>query len=476
MVKDTTYYELLQVQTTATELEIKKSYRKLAIRYHPDKNPGDEEAAETFKKISEAYQVLSDKEQRVKYDQYGIQEGGASEMADPEKFFDDIFGGESFVPYVGELTLLKNLTKEMELQNEEEAEELSHQKEQEEAERYYDTHKSSASPSMALGDSSLNNLSAEEQKKLIESEKKKRLEEEREKLEEEQRIHREEIQKDLTEKLINRLSLYTETDKSSDVTESFKEKFRLEAENLKMESFGLELLHTIGSIYYNKANTFLKSEKTFWGIGGWYGTLKEKGGIIKDTYSTISIALDAQNTMQELAKMTDRRERELQKEASDKDNKESSEETKQADESSSEDCKPLNGETAKSSEHTETLNVDEIPDKNSGDNKNTKEEEDEGPVPTDEEVAEMEKLLMGKILAAAWRGSHMEISSNLREVVSNVLYDERVPKSKRIERAEALKIMGTIFKDAKRSKWEAEEAKIFEELVAEATQKKAKKK
>ena len=82
MVADTTYYDLLEVKSTATELEIKKSYRKLAIKYHPDKNPGNELAAETFKKISEAYQVLSDKEKRVRYDQVGIQENGGSVAGD----------------------------------------------------------------------------------------------------------------------------------------------------------------------------------------------------------------------------------------------------------------------------------------------------------------------------------------------------------------------------------------------------------
>ncbi|GME84343.1 unnamed protein product [Ambrosiozyma monospora] len=100
MVADTTYYDLLQVAPTATELEIKKSYRKLAIRYHPDKNQGNEEAAEIFKKISEAYQVLSDKQLRTKYDQVGLQEGVDAKVDDPEEFFSQIFGGEAFLDYV----------------------------------------------------------------------------------------------------------------------------------------------------------------------------------------------------------------------------------------------------------------------------------------------------------------------------------------------------------------------------------------
>lgn len=489
MVADTAYYDLLEVKTNATELEIKKSYRKLAIKYHPDKNPGNEQAAETFKQISEAYQILSDKEKRLKYDQFGIQENGKQEMVDPEKFFDDIFGGESFVPYVGELTLLKNLTKEMELEHKNEEEEKASKLETEQAERYYETHEMNISSNKLLGDNNLNNLTPEEQKKLLDEEKKKLRDAEKEKIEEEQRLHRQEIQDELTKKLINRLSLYTETDKSNDVIESVKEKFRFEAENLKMESFGLELLHTIGEIYYNKANTFLKSQDTFLGIGGWYGSLKEKGGIIKDTYSTISMALDAQSTMQKLAKMNERREKEANKENSENQNNENNgDNNENNDKEGNENKTELKAETKENENITDTDRIDEnkedknkedeskIKSKSENNKEDKKEEIDEGPVPTEEEVAEMEKLLMGKILAAAWKGSHMEISSNLREVVSNVLYDESVSLSKRKERADALKIIGSVFKNATRSKWEAEEAKIFEELVAEATQKRSKKK
>jgi molecular chaperone DnaJ len=65
------YYEILLVQRTATEEEIKKSYRKLAVKFHPDKNPGDKTAEEKFKELSEAYEVLNDAQKRAAYDQYG---------------------------------------------------------------------------------------------------------------------------------------------------------------------------------------------------------------------------------------------------------------------------------------------------------------------------------------------------------------------------------------------------------------------
>jgi molecular chaperone DnaJ len=88
------YYEVLGLQRTATVDEIKKAYRKLAVKYHPDKNPGDAEAEEKFKEAAEAYGVLSDEEKRARYDRYGHQ--GMSGMGgfDPNQFadFGDILG------------------------------------------------------------------------------------------------------------------------------------------------------------------------------------------------------------------------------------------------------------------------------------------------------------------------------------------------------------------------------------------------
>lgn len=113
---------------------------------------------------------------------------------------------------------------------------------------------------------------------------------------------RDERVNNLSKKLIERISLWTETDKATDVTKAFKDKIALEIENLKMESFGLEILHAIGATYLMKASSFLKSQK-FLGISGFFSRIKDKGTLVKDTWNTMSAAIDAQLTMEEMAKL-----------------------------------------------------------------------------------------------------------------------------------------------------------------------------
>ncbi len=100
------YYEVLEVSKDCSSAQLKKSYRKLAMKYHPDRNPDDKEAEEKFKRINEAYQVLSDEEKRSIYDRYGKAglEGqggmgggfGGSNMDDIMDIFNSMFGGGGF--------------------------------------------------------------------------------------------------------------------------------------------------------------------------------------------------------------------------------------------------------------------------------------------------------------------------------------------------------------------------------------------
>ena len=87
------YYEVLGVEKNASDAEIKKAYRKLAMKYHPDQNPGDKTAEEKFKEINEAYEVLSDADKKARYDQYGF--AGVDPNFNPNAGFGG-FGGGGF--------------------------------------------------------------------------------------------------------------------------------------------------------------------------------------------------------------------------------------------------------------------------------------------------------------------------------------------------------------------------------------------
>ncbi|KAI7163275.1 DnaJ-domain-containing protein [Hortaea werneckii] len=476
MVKETAYYDALGVPPTATEIEIKKAYRKQAIKLHPDKNPDDPDASEKFQTVGEAYQVLSNPDLRKQYDQYG-KEGAKPDTGfeDPSEFFTMIFGGEAFTDWIGEISMMKDLTKSMEItmnemeeegqtaaeasanaenkgaeataettgaggmaagttpgvgvQEEKEGKESAHPVAAEaekdadtavpkpEAETYSSTRPQGVPTRLAITDRTEEDAAqmaagmTSEEKTLREKEKKKGglTKEQREELaafEAERKRVRDERIDTLAKKLIDRVSVWTETDKGKDVTDSFREKMRLEIENLKMESFGIEILHAIGQTYVMKASTFIKSQKPIiGGVSGFFSRLKDKGNTLKDTWGTVSTAISAQMEIEEMARMEER-----------------------------------GGEDW-----------------------------------TDEKKAEFEKRVTGKILAAAWRGSKYEIQGVLRDVCDVVLYDKKVKMDKRIERAQALVIIGEMFAKAERDPEEEGDYMAFEQLMAEATAKKERK-
>ena len=99
------YYEVLGVARGASDEELKKAYRRLAVKFHPDKNPGDKQAEESFKELGHAYEVLSDPQKRAAYDQFGHDafdpraraRGGGGPAGggfhDPFDIFREVFGG-----------------------------------------------------------------------------------------------------------------------------------------------------------------------------------------------------------------------------------------------------------------------------------------------------------------------------------------------------------------------------------------------
>ena len=412
--------------------------------------------------------MLSDNDLRKAYDKFGKDHAKPQEgFADPAEFFTSIFGGEAFVDWIGEISLMKDLTATMDITMQEEMEQAEQEaaqagepgqpphsapgdedfpgmdeaikeslKQQEAATAATSEHTSPAppppkvvveeegdaaaakaakahssgapTPTMpprsnatspapssssrsrtqiplrpALTDKAHDEAATAEsdmsEEALKRKEKKKGglTREQREQLvayeRERARIRQERVDT-LSQKLLDRISVWTETDKGMDVTHAFQEKTRLEVENLKMESFGIDILHAIGQTYMSKASALLRSQK-FLGIGGFFSRLRDKGTLVKDTWSTISSAIDAQQTMEDMAKMEER----------------------------------------------------------GGDDW------------TDERRVEYERRVTGKILTAAWRGSKFEIQSVLRDVCDAVLNEKKASLQKRLERAQALVLIGDVF-------------------------------
>lgn len=515
MVVDTTYYDLLGLQPSATALEIKKAYRKSAVRLHPDKNPDDPQAAAKFQEVGQAYQVLSDEKLRERYDRFGIEESIPKEgFEDPAEFFSMIFGGEAFKDWIGELSLLLEMSKSAELsgygddsplaspetkssnanqgvKTESKANTTLSSHTFTNSEPHIDSfhensnnggHEFASSQQSARGNGKLLLESGLETALSLEDEEKKRKQEELEKYEEECRLKKIETRNELAQKLITKLLLFTETDMAPDVAESFKQKLTYEAESLKMESFGLEILHCIGSIYKTKAKILLKSQTFLGGLGGLWWSMKDKGGVIRDTFNTVSSALDAQLTMQEYTKMQEDNEYHAKKEAEEIEAKKTGGKT--AEETELDEALKAEQEKAQAQKEVEDLEKklrdlktegEHSPEgvKNGSEHKDTKEPK-EPEKHTAEELAEMEKFLIGKVLAAAWSGSKFEIQGTVRAVCDQVLYDKEASLETRIARAKGMKIIGQVFMDADRTEAEAEEARMFEELVAEASQKRKK--
>jgi hypothetical protein len=429
---------------------------KLTLILFPDKNPNDPAAGAKFQEIGEAYQVLSDTQLRAAYDKYGKESARPQEgFVDPSEFFTSIFGGEAFMDWIGEISLMKDLTATMDItMNEGEEEHAGHVEEgtpaaaaAEEYPGMDEALKESLKTAAGATDASAADASAKpprpavvveddsaapkaglspspstsrtttpapaasntgtstprsgtktqipirpalmdrpsgdvDEETSVDGKKKDKKsksglsKEQREQLaayeRERARIRQERVDT-LARKLLDRVSVWTETDKGADVTKAFQEKTRLEVEDLKMESFGLDILHAIGHTYITKATTLLRSQK-FFGMGGFFTRMKDKGALVKDTWNTISSAIDAQASMEEMAKM----------------------------------------------------------------------EEAGGDEWTEEKKMEYERRVTGKILTAAWRGSKFEIQSVLRDVCDAILNDKKVPLAKRLQRAEALVVIGEI--------------------------------
>ncbi|KAI8342080.1 X-domain of DnaJ-containing-domain-containing protein [Chlamydoabsidia padenii] len=329
---ETGYYDLLDIPINADAAQIKKSYRKLAIKYHPDKNQS-EGAEEKFKEISEAYQVLSDPQLRAYYNKYGkdkeLAPGGG--FSDPKEYFAQMFGGDAFRSMIGDLAMGEMFSESMD---------------------------ETAAGQETEDPTKKQQMSKEQMEKL--------------KAQQQERI------KKLSENLISKLSLYT--DSEGDVTAAalaFQEQIVVEAEKLKEESYGLELLHAIGYVYSSKGRHHL-------GLKGGelpsiFQSIKQKKHIVKELWTTIRSAMD----IQQAAELVEKAEKDGMDQA---------------------------------------------------------------------EKLKLEEEVSNKVYKALWQTSKFEVEGTLRQVCDTVLQDKTVPSKVRYKRAEALRMVGYIYKHVEADK------------------------
>lgn len=451
MVKDTIYYDILGVECTATDVELKKAYRKQAIKLHPDKNANDPDAASKFQELGEAYGILQDSNSRAIYDELGVEgmknerEGGAggAEM-DPLEFFTQVFGGEGFKDWIGELSMMTEMSQTADVLVDEDAKDessvpgsssadvqgSSEKRSEKTTEPATETASETVTAStatesataghVAVADSKTDNVvTSDDVAAAAEAAKKKKAKmtkEQRDEIirihEENKRIKQERIQT-LAKNLLTRVEKYESTYKSPEALATFTKLLNQEFEDLKIESFGIELLHLIGKIYVDKATSTQLSMKSF-GVTKVFLSVKSKGTTIKNGYGILKAALNTQSLIEEMMQ-----EQEYFA-------------TKQA----------MGIELTEEERYRQS---------------------------------EMERLVTGKVVATAWASTKFEVTGVLNKVADNIFNDKTINKKEKQLRASAIKFLGELMLKVERSDEEAEEARIFEEMMAEANTKRSKK-
>ncbi|PLW22442.1 hypothetical protein PCANC_25691 [Puccinia coronata f. sp. avenae] len=350
---ETEYYDVLSLTPKATPVEIKAAYRRMALKMHPDKNPNDPDAGEKFKALAVAYNTLSDPELRKKYNEFGKQQEGEGDI-------------------IGTISLGQEMKAAMQKENDDE----------EENGPGNELVSTSGRPAAASSSSKVSTKPT-----LTPEQKAKRDAASQAEAEERKRVREERVSK-LVEKLKSKLYIYTEQAQEEfdqQVMDSVKMIWEFEKDSLAEESFGPELLRTVGATYLAKSKRCLTATATgAWGggvalVGGWFHSAKSTAHVLSETVGAVRAAYDVKAVFDELAKA----------------------------------------------------------------------EAEGGPGLTEERKKELEELAAKKGLRALFMGAKLEVESVIREVCDRLLEEPGVSREVIRKRAVGLGILGSVFETAK---------------------------
>lgn len=435
IVKDREYYDLLGVSTNATPSEIKKSYYKRARIVHPDKNPGDPEAATKFQELGHAYNVLSNEQLRANYDKNGKAETTAEEEAggqvDAMVFFNVMFGSMLVEPYIGELW-------------------IAH------------TADSMLKDGGTVGS---NDLTPEELEQLPEEEREKILEQKLAVMQEESELKKAKRQVTCAKNLRERVEPYlrainSEESNKEEAKKRFREECHEEAMRIAKGAQGDFYLNIIGFSLEVNAEEYLGFEKSFLGLGGHLARTKANASGIGSTLGLLGAGIKAASA----GVRTMHQAESIQKGIEER-------------------TLAANGEasaTAAGSEENSNSSAGGE-DSAAGKMKKVTELSEEEQMKLAMEMQDAMDDSLPTFLEFALAINKRDIQTTLRDVCKKLFDDASVPKESRFLRARAIQILGSEFRNVaamevnpnSNSKMNADDIKLQLNVAAMATMAKA---